>query len=146
MSNQQNEESTMSAAATRVRVLLVDDQRIVAEAVRRMLAGQDDIDLRHVSDPAEALAAALAEPPSVILQDLVMPGIDGLALIKAYRAQESLRAVPIIVLSSRQDQAQMESSFAAGANDYLVKLPDKNTLLSRLRYHAAAATIYSSPT
>jgi two-component system chemotaxis family response regulator WspR len=54
--------------------------------------------------------------------------------------------VPIIVLSSRQDQVQMESSYAAGANDYLVKLPDKNTLLSRLRYHAAAATIYSSST
>ena len=144
-------DATQGAAAApeappRIRVLLVDDQRIVAEAVRRMLAGQGDIELQHVSDPAEALAAALAAPPSVILQDLVMPGIDGLALIKAYRAEESLRAVPVIVLSSRQDQAQMESSFAAGANDYLVKLPDKHTLLARVRYHASAATIYSSST
>jgi two-component system, chemotaxis family, response regulator WspR len=146
MTNQQNEQTSMNNAVTTVRVLLVDDQRIIAEAVRRMLASESDIALRHVIDPAEALAVALGEPPSVILQDLVMPGIDGLALIKAYRAEESLRAVPIIVLSSRQDQVQMESSYAAGANDYLVKLPDKNTLLSRLRYHAAAATIYSSST
>lgn len=129
-----------------IRVLLVDDQRIVAEAVRRMLADQPDISLHYVADPADALRMALQLQPSVILQDLVMPGIDGLDLIKTYRAHEELRAVPVIVLSSTQDQQQMERCFANGASDYLVKLPNKATLLARVRYHAGSTSIYSSPT
>jgi two-component system, chemotaxis family, response regulator WspR len=133
-------------APATIRILLVDDQRIVAEALRRMLADQPDIALHYVSDPADALAMAVQLRPTVILQDLVMPGIDGLDLIKAYRGQEGLRAVPVIVLSSAQDQQQMERSFAAGASDYLVKLPNKATLLARVRYQATATTIYSSPT
>ncbi len=135
-----------ATAPATIRVLLVDDQRIVAEAVRRMLADQPDISLHYVADPADALRMALQLQPAVILQDLVMPGIDGLDLIKTYRGHEELRAVPVIVLSSTQDQQQMERCFACGVSDYLVKLPNKATLLARVRYHAGSTSIYSTPT
>jgi len=118
-----------------VRVLLVDDQRMIAEAVRRMLG--PDLAYRCVSDAAEAEAAALDFKPTVILQDLVMPGIDGFALIQAYRANPALRDVPVIVLSAKDDAELKAHGFAVGANDYITKLPDQLELLARLRYHSA---------
>jgi two-component system chemotaxis family response regulator WspR len=124
--------------AFKVRVLLVDDQAIIVEAVRRMLGDQADIEFHHVTDPARALDTALQLQPTVILQDLVMPGVDGFALLKDYRAQAALNEVPVIVLSSKEDPKLKAHSFAAGANDYLVKLPDRLELIARVRYHSAA--------
>jgi two-component system, chemotaxis family, response regulator WspR len=120
-----------------VRVLLVDDQRIIAEAVRRMLATGPDIELHVVARGADAPAAALALRPTVILQDLVMPDADGYALLRAYRAEEALREVPVIVLSTREEANWKALAFAAGANDYLVKLPDRLELVARIRHHSA---------
>ena len=129
----------MSDAVTlKMRVLLVDDQRIVAEAVRRLLGDEPDIEFHFVTDPAQALDTARRLRPAVILQDLVMPGIDGFELIRQYRADAELRHVPVIVLSSKEDPALMADSFALGASDYLVKLPGRPELLTRLRYHAGA--------
>lgn len=122
----------------KVRVLLVDDQLIIVEAVRRMLAEQTDIEFHYVTDASLALQAALQLHPTVILQDLVMPNIDGFGLIKAYRDEEALRHVPVIVLSAKEDPKLKAHGFAVGANDYLVKLPDKLELLARVRYHSNA--------
>lgn len=121
----------------KVRVLLVDDQLIIIEAVRRMLDGQPDIDFHYVSNAAAALQTALEMNPTVILQDLVMPDVDGFTLIQSYREQESLAAVPVIVLSAKEDPKLKAHSFAVGANDYVVKLPDRLELLARVRYHSA---------
>jgi two-component system chemotaxis family response regulator WspR len=119
-----------------VMVLLVDDQVMIGEVVRRALAGQEDINFHYCGDATEALAVAQQIEPTVILQDLVMPGVDGLDLVRGYRANPQTRDIPIIVLSSR-DEAEMKSdAFAAGANDYLVKLPDNIELVARVRYHS----------
>jgi two-component system chemotaxis family response regulator WspR len=126
------------APAPATRVLLVDDQLIIVEAVRRMLAGQRDIAFHFVTDAASAVQTAEQVMPTVILQDLVMPGIDGFSLIQAYRAHAHLRDVPVIVLSSKEDPKLKAHGFAVGANDYMVKLPDHLELLARLRYHSAA--------
>jgi len=118
----------------RMRVLMVDDQRIVAEAVRRMLGA--DIEFHCVTEAALAEAEAVRLQPTVILQDLVMPGIDGFALIAAYRANPALRDVPVIVLSAKEDAKLKAHGFALGANDYMIKLPDQLELAARVRYHA----------
>ena len=124
--------------AYKVRVLLVDDQLIIVEAVRRMLSDQPDIEFHYVTDAMQALQTAVQLQPTVILQDLVMPGIDGFGLIQAYRDEELVRGVPVIVLSAKEDPKLKAHSFAVGANDYIVKLPDKLELLARVRYHSAA--------
>lgn len=124
--------------AFKVRVLLVDDQLIIVEAVRRMLSEQADIEFHYVTDATLAGQAAVQLQPTVILQDLVMPNIDGFALIKQYRDDEALRQVPVIVLSAKEDPKLKAHSFAVGANDYIVKLPDKLELLARVRYHSNA--------
>jgi signal transduction histidine kinase len=119
-------------------VLLVDDQRLVGEAVRRLLADQPDIAYHYCNDPREAVTVAEEIAPTVILQDLVMPDINGLELVARYRKNENLAAVPIIVLSVKEEPVVKSQAFAAGANDYLVKLPDRVELLARIRYHSDA--------
>src|SRR6188474_2870717 len=86
-----------------VMVLLVDDQAMVCEAVRRALASEPDIDFHYCADAREAMAVATQIKPTVILQDLVMPGIDGLTLVGQFRANPATREVPIIVLSTNEN-------------------------------------------
>jgi two-component system chemotaxis family response regulator WspR len=126
-------ESTL--ADYKIRVLLVDDQLIIAEAVRRMLAAHPDIEF-HAVARAEDACAALALRPTVILQDLVMPGADGFELIRTYRAQPALADVPVIVLSTKEEAQTKAHGFEVGANDYLVKLPDQLELVARIRHHS----------
>jgi CheY-like chemotaxis protein/nitrogen-specific signal transduction histidine kinase/HPt (histidine-containing phosphotransfer) domain-containing protein len=121
-----------------VMVLLVDDQAMVCEAVRRALSNQIDIDFHYCSDAREALAVANQIKPTVILQDLVMPGIDGLTLLNQYRTNPGTRDIPIIVLSTNENPQVKGQAFALGANDYLVKLPDRIELIARIRYHSKA--------
>ena len=117
-------------------VLLVDDQAMIGEAVRRGLAQEDNIDFHFCADPHQAIAQAILIKPTVILQDLVMPGLDGLTLVREYRANPATRDIPIIVLSTKEDPLIKSAAFAAGANDYLVKLPDNIELVARIRYHS----------
>ncbi|NMG76933.1 diguanylate cyclase [Aromatoleum diolicum] len=119
-----------------VMVLLVDDQLIIAEAIRRVLADQPNIDFHYCSDPADAMVIARKVKPTVILQDLVMPHVDGLALVRLYRADPATQDIPVIVLSTKEEPAVKREAFAAGANDYLVKLPDSIELIARIRYHS----------
>lgn len=119
-----------------ITVLLVDDQAIVGETVRRMLAPEPGILFHFCSDPARAVAVAAEISPTVILQDLVMPDIDGLTLVRFYRGHPQLKDVPLIVLSTKEEAATKAEAFALGANDYLVKLPDRIELVARIRYHS----------
>jgi two-component system chemotaxis family response regulator WspR len=119
-----------------VMVMLVDDQPMVAEAVRRALADCVDINFHYCRSAEQALTVAEQIRPTVILQDLVMPGVDGLSLLPQYRNNPNTRDVPVIVLSSKEEASVKSQSFAAGANDYLVKLPDKIELVARIRYHS----------
>ena len=139
--NHQGPESTEFAAGFTehaIKVLLVDDQTIVAEAVRRMLTGEPDIQFHYCQDPARAIQMACDIQPTVILLDLIMPEIDGLTLAKFVRANKKTHETPLIVLSSKEEAVSKAEAFAAGANDYLVKLPDKVELIARIRYHSNA--------
>jgi len=119
-----------------VTVLLVDDQMMVGEAIRRALVQERDVVYHFCSNPDDAVSEAQRLKPTVILQDLVLPRVDGLTLVRAYRDTPALRDVPIIVLSTKEDPITKSAAFAAGANDYLVKLPDAIELIARIRYHS----------
>lgn len=125
-------------SASIVKVMLVDDQTIIIDTIRHMLREQPDIELHCVTDAKTALQCAIALQPTVILQDLVMPNIDGFELVRQYRAHPATEAIPIIILSGEEDATKKVQGFGAGANDYLVKLPDKLELIARLRYHSDA--------
>lgn len=119
-------------------VLLVDDQTIVAEAVHRALADLDDIDFHYCAQSSEALDLAIRIKPTVILQDLVMPNMGGLDLLQLYRTNPATQDVPVIVLSVKEEPKIKAKAFELGANDYIVKLPDRVELLARIRYHSHA--------
>jgi len=119
-----------------IKVLLVDDQAIIGEAVRRMLAADPDIVLEYCGDPTKAVETAEAFEPTLILQDLVMPDIDGLTLVRTFRSTPATENVPMIVLSTKEEPKVKAEAFGLGANDYLVKLPDKVELIARIRYHS----------
>jgi len=118
-------------------VLLIDDQAMVGEAVRRMLLGEENISYHFCSDPSKAIGMANELAPTVILQDLVMPEVDGLTLVKFFRRNQKTKDIPLIVLSSKEEAKTKAEAFALGANDYLVKLPDKIELIARIRHHSA---------
>lgn len=120
----------------RITVLLVDDQAMIGEAVRRMLADEQDIDFYYCQDATQAIKMANQISPTVILQDLVMPEIEGLTLVRYFRANPLTRDVPLIVLSSKEEALTKAEAFSLGASDYMVKLPDKLEVLARIRYHS----------
>ena len=117
------------------RVFLVDDQLIVAEALRRMLEGIDDIEYAYCLNPVVAVMEAAQFRPTVILQDLVMPSMNGLMLLSALRSTPSTSDIPVVVLSSKEDPKIKSEAFALGAADYLVKFPDRIEMLARIRAH-----------
>jgi two-component system, NtrC family, sensor kinase len=119
-------------------VLLVDDQVIVSEVIRRSLSSEPDIEFHYCSDPTQAIAMALELKPSVILQDLIMPEVDGLMLLRWFRMNPATAQVPMVVLSNKEDAMMKADAFTHGANDYLIKLPDPIELVARIRYHAQA--------
>lgn len=117
-------------------VLLVDDQTMIGEALRRMLATEVDIEYHYCQAAEQALAMAVQLKPTVILQDIVMPESDGLSLLKQYRSAQQTHSVPVIMLSTRDDPRYKSQAFAAGASDYLVKIPDQIELIARIRAHS----------
>lgn len=128
-------QTTLAPGAT---VLLVDDQPMVGEVVRRALENETGVQLHVCTNGREALSVACQIKPTVILQDLIMPEIDGLDIVRSYRTNPLTANVPVVVLSSREQPTVKSEAFVAGANDYLVKLPDSIELIARIRYHSAS--------
>lgn len=138
MNQQDAEHKKLTLKRYQIKVLLIDDQILIAEAVRRMLATEADIIFHYCSDPIQAIQQATEIAPTVILQDLVMPEIDGLLLLRFFHANAATRDIPMIVLSAKEDANLKAEAFASGANDYIVKLPDPVELIARIRYHSQA--------
>lgn len=133
-----NEEYKVAAEDQGFMVMLVDDQAIVAERIRRDLLDAPHMDFHYCQDPHEALAVAGVIRPTVILLDLLMPGVNGLDLVRAFRENAQTHHTPIIVLSTKEEPRIKAEAFAAGANDYLIKLPDREELNARILYHSRA--------
>jgi two-component system, chemotaxis family, response regulator WspR len=119
-------------------ILLIDDQKIVAEAVRGLLASDPHLHLHYCPDPGVAIDTANSLFPTVILLDIIMPDTDGLDLLRRFRENAATAETPIVVFSAKDDPRAKRDAFAAGASDYLVKLPDQVELIARVRYHSQA--------
>jgi PleD family two-component response regulator len=124
-----------SADSGRIIVLLVDDQPFVRVVIERLLATEADITLHSCHESSVAIARANQIRPTVILQDLVLPGIDGLTMLKLFRANRATADTPIVVLSASDDQDTRTRALANGATDYVIKLPSKRDLIACIRRH-----------
>jgi two-component system chemotaxis family response regulator WspR len=121
-----------------LRVMVIDDQAIILEAVRGMLADATELDVHLHSEPSTAIDAALRIVPDVVLLDFNMEPIDGLKLLSLIRAHPLLTDISVVMLSATEDPATKVEAFRRGANDYVVKLPSALELTARVRYHARA--------
>ena len=135
----------LTPPAGRYPVLLVDDQKFVGMAVARLLASEPDIELHCCHAAEEAVAHAVRLAPALILQDLVMPAIDGLTLVGLYRDHAVTANTPVVILSGNDDDGARAQASASGADDYLVKLPAKAELVACIRKHIGARSADAVP-
>jgi len=129
---------SLPSANSGIIVLLVDDQVSIGKILGKMLETEKDIEFHYFQSAREALKMADTISPTVILQDMVMPEIDGLHMVRYFRAKKATRHTPLIVLSADDNPKVKAEAFALGANDYVVKPPDKIELIARIRYHSRA--------
>jgi DNA-binding NarL/FixJ family response regulator len=123
-----------------IRVLLVDDHPVVREGLRGMLAGEDDIAVvAEAGSAAEAVAAALAGEPDVVLMDLRMPGGDGVAATVQVLAQRPRARV--VVLTTYETDADILRAVEAGAAGYLLKDATRQELAQAVRAAARGETV-----
>ena len=130
--------SPPTGSAARHRVLVVDDVALVGKTVQQMLAGRAEVEVHHRQTAVAALETAVLLRPTVILQDLVMPDVEGAEMVRRFRALPETSLVPIIVLSAVEEPEVKAELLAGGASDYLVKLPSAVELVARVRLHSEA--------
>jgi len=122
-----------SAANERARILWADDNADMRDYVRRLLSTRYDVEA--VADGELALAAAYARRPDLILADVMMPRLDGFALLSALRADPELRTLPVILLSARAGEEARIEGLEAGADAYLIKPFSARELLAHVEAH-----------
>ena len=122
-----------------ITVLLVDDQLLIGGVVRHMLTKEKDISFHYCQNPDDAVEMARHIHPTVILQDLHMPSEKiGLELLRKFKTDPATSDVPLIILSANETPLIKAETFSKGANDYMVKLPDRLEIVARIRYHSGA--------
>ena len=112
-------------------VLIADDNADMRDYLQRLL--QSHYQVTAVADGRAALDAARAQPPDLIVSDVMMPEIDGLGLVHALRADPRTAGLPVLLLSARAGQEAAVERLAAGADDYLIKPFAAQELLARVR-------------
>jgi PAS domain S-box-containing protein len=122
------------------RVLIADDNLDMRTYLQKLLQAAG-FEIEAVADGAQALAAAQARKPDLVLSDVMMPKIDGFGLLAALRNNSELRDVPVLLLSARAGEEAKVEGFAAGANDYLVKPFSARELVARVRANLDLATL-----
>ncbi|WP_375759515.1 ATP-binding protein [Corallococcus exercitus] len=122
---------------TRGHVLLADDNADMRDYVRRSLEGRFTV--TAVADGRSALALARERPPDVVLSDVMMPGLDGFALLRELKADPRTAHVPVILLSARAGEEAKVEGLNAGADDYLVKPFGARELVARLEATVSGA-------
>ena len=113
------------------RVLLADDNQDMREYIERIL--KPHYQVTAVVDGKEALESALSEPPDLIVSDVMMPRVDGFALLQELKASPVLKNIPVILLSARAGEEAEIEGIDAGADDYLVKPFSARDLLVRAK-------------
>ncbi len=113
-------------------VLIVDDAQTIREVIKVYLMGHG-FEFRTARNGREALAAARARRPDLVIADVAMPEMNGLELCRALRQDPSLAAIPVLLVSSRTTPADLEAGRAAGALRYLRKPIDSDDLLNAVQ-------------
>ncbi|MER6474144.1 SpoIIE family protein phosphatase [Streptomyces collinus] len=135
-------ETTPAAGTTAgpARVLVADDNADMREYLTRLLTGAG-YEVTAARDGVEALDSARREIPDLVVSDVMMPRLDGLALLSRLRGDTRTASVPVLLLSARAGQEASIEGLQAGADDYLVKPFAAAELLARVRANVHLARL-----
>jgi two-component system phosphate regulon response regulator PhoB len=121
----------MSEPST-TRVLVVEDEPDIAALVAYQLA-HAGYQVRTASTGGEALRAVEADPPDLIVLDLMLPGISGTELLKTLRSRKEMRQIPVVILTARDREDERIQGFELGADDYISKPFSPKELVLRVK-------------
>lgn len=117
----------------RKKILLVDDSATVV-MMEKMILSKENYDLVIARNGREAVERAVSEKPDLVLMDLVMPEMNGLEACKAIRASgNGVASVPIIMVTTRGEEENIEAGYESGCTDYITKPFNTIELLTKLR-------------
>ncbi|HET9689671.1 MAG TPA: SpoIIE family protein phosphatase [Acidimicrobiales bacterium] len=125
------DDAAVDAPPDRARVLVIDDNADMRDYVARLLA--DDYAVSTAGDGESGLALARSTHPDLVISDVMMPGLDGVEVLAALRADPATAATPVMLLSARAGEEATVEGLEAGADDYLVKPFDARELRARVR-------------
>jgi CheY-like chemotaxis protein len=115
------------------KILLVDDSPTSRLASRMLF--HDRYELISASDGKEAVEIALEERPDLILMDIEMPRMSGLAACKILKQNEKTKRIPVVLLTMRGENSFIEEGYANGCSDFLVKPMNQQKLIAVLKAH-----------
>jgi PAS domain S-box-containing protein len=123
----------------RERILVVDDNADMRDYVSRLLRERWDVETTN--DGQAALERIRSNPPDLVLTDVMMPGLDGFALLRALRSDAYTREIPVVLLSARAGDEATSDGLKAGADDYLVKPFTARELFVRIAARLTAVRV-----
>ncbi len=115
------------------KILLVEDESAIRELVRYNLVKDGFERVRCCESGEEALAAAVEFAPDLILLDLMLPGIDGLAVCRKLKQEARTQSIPVIMLTAKGEESDIVVGLEMGADDYLTKPFSPKVLIARIR-------------
>lgn len=113
------------------KILIVDDSNTILLMERMLLSKEYDI--LTARDGEDAVAKAYSETPDLVLLDVMMPKMDGFQACKLLKAQETTRNIPVIIVTTRGEEPNIETGFQSGCNDYVTKPINNVELLAKVR-------------
>lgn len=117
---------------TRKKILLVDDSNTIL-MMEKLILTKGPWDLITASNGEEAVRKAAAEQPDLILLDVIMPKMGGFEACRQIRNSEKTQAIPIIMVTTRGEAANVEAGWANGCTDYVMKPINSIELLAKVR-------------
>jgi two-component system phosphate regulon response regulator PhoB len=114
------------------RVLVVEDEEDIQELVQFVLT-KDGFRVSGVRSGEEAMRQLRASPPALVVLDLMLPGLDGLEVCRLMKADATLRAVPVVMLTAKGEEADIVTGLELGADDYVTKPFSPRVLLARIK-------------
>ena len=113
-------------------ILVVEDEEDIRELLRYNLA-KEGYQVACAASGEEAVKAATAAPPDLVLLDLMLPGMDGLEVCRPLKGEPRTRSIPIIMLTAKGEEADIVTGLELGADDYVTKPFSPRVLLARIR-------------
>lgn len=102
------------------KVLVVEDDTLLKDMLGQQLV-KDGWEVQHATEGTQALELAKSQTPSIILLDLLLPGMSGFEILEQLKADEATKAIPVVILSNLGQQEDIDKGMQLGASDFMIK-------------------------